>query len=85
MVNEVFNTHSDFLSKLNYQLDEEEALKVAEISSYACTIDEDGVYLLILYLNQSRKHLWNQGTEISVIQEKMNSVLNILQKQYRPG
>ena len=60
-------------------------MKVAEVSSEACKINDDGVYFLIIYMNEARKKLWSQGVDIETIQEKMKGALEKLNSIYRPG
>ena len=57
MLNNTFKEHRQTIERLKYDLDDEELQTFAKISRKACDTDDDGVYLLFVYLSRSSTKL----------------------------
>ena len=59
------------IKDLKYDLNNEEVMKVAEISRDACNYHDNGVVLLLIYLVRACKTLEASNNSVKTIEEKM--------------
>jgi len=57
LLGECLSKHTDFLSKLKYDLSAAEMMKVADISRDSCNYHDNGVFVLLVYFVKACKKL----------------------------
>ena len=73
------------IKDLKYDLNNEEVMKVAEISRDACNYHDNGVVLLLIYLVRACKTLEASNNSVETIEDKMKLAISSISKEYPPG
>ena len=84
MLNNTFKEHRQTIEKLKYDLDEKELKTFAQISRAACDNDDDGVYLLFVYLSRSSTKLAEKRS-VEEVEGLLKIAIERLVELYPPG
>ena len=59
-------------------------MAVGAIAREACDVDDDGVFLLLVYLNRARATL-SRKHSVEDVQSRLKAVIELLVSRYPPG
>ena len=84
MLNNTFKEHCQTIKSLKYDLNNKELETFAEISRKACDTDDDGVYLLFVYLSRSSTKL-AEKMSVKEVESLLQEAIDKLVKIYPSG